>query len=396
MSWRTGLPIGFVPGFISDHSYMQAPGEKAIPSCWTTPSRTAAASSIGPRGMPTMKPCSSKRSGARPPSVQVMATEYNSVYTDPGKQSTSLVNGLFVAESLGSLLDSGYSGGFVWDLRNGWSTAPQQQQPALWLARRRRLWAIGRSDVNSPPATGPYVAYPGYYALQLASKIIQSGGQVVSAASNYGDLDVYAVKEPSGDLDLLVINANPAASLTEQFDLTGFQPGGAVQVWQYGKTQDTAQSQSPSGGVGPGGPEHDFEPEREQFQLRLSRLFDDRSRSGAQRGHARGRQPESGTSAMGFLRRRLVGHRGELEGRSLRQRDCRPRAARHPRRHGLGRSVRRRDIDLDGVSPSLAAVTFSGAGGSIAQGSGGSLLLNNGPSPATLTVSAGTYTISAR
>ena len=56
--------------------------------------------------------------GSQASSVQVMATEYNSVYTNPGKQSTSLVNGLFVAESLGSLLDSGYSGGFVWDLRN--------------------------------------------------------------------------------------------------------------------------------------------------------------------------------------------------------------------------------------------------------------------------------------
>ena len=106
-------------------------------------------------------------------------------------------------------------------------------------------WAI--RTTNSPPTTGPYVAYPGYYALQLASKIIQSGGQVVSATSNYSDLDVYAVKESSGDLDLLVINVNPAASLTEQFDLTGFQPGGPAQVWQYGETQDTAQSHSATG-----------------------------------------------------------------------------------------------------------------------------------------------------
>ena len=69
----------------------------------------------------------------------------------------------------------------------------------------------------------------------------------MSAASNYGELDVYAVKEPSGDLALLVINVNPAASLTEQFNLTGFQPGGPAQVWQYGETQDTAQRQSSSG-----------------------------------------------------------------------------------------------------------------------------------------------------
>ena len=239
-----GLADGFAPGFISDHSYMQAPGEENDSFLlddtvsdsgsvldWTT--RYADYQAVLQQTL-----------GSQASSVQVMATEYNSVYTDPGKQSTSLVNGLFVAESLGSLLDSGYSGGFVWDLRNYFDTRREQQQPALWLARRRRLWAIGRSEqTDSAPATGPYVAYPGYYALQLASKIIQSGGQVVSAASNYSDLNVYAVMESSGDLELLVINANPAASLTEQFDLTGFQPGGPAQVWQYGETQDTAQSQ---------------------------------------------------------------------------------------------------------------------------------------------------------
>ena len=45
----------------------------------------------------------------------------------------------------------------------------------------------------------------------------------------------------------MVINTNPAADLTEQFNLTGFQPGGSAQVWQYGKAQDTAQSQTTDG-----------------------------------------------------------------------------------------------------------------------------------------------------
>ena len=54
------------------------------------------------------------------------------------------------------------------------------------------------------------------------------------------------------------------------------------------------------------------------------------------------------------------------------------------------------NIDLNGASPSIAAVTFSAASGAaIAQGSGGSLVLNNGTNPATLTVTSGTHTISA-
>ncbi len=242
-----GLADGFVPGFISDHSYMQAPGAESDSILLDDTVSDSGSIDNWTTRYADYETVLQETLGSQASSVQVMATEYNSVYTDPGKQSTSLVNGLFEAESLGSLLDSGYSGGFVWDLRNGWGTTYNNSNLLYGWREGGDYGLLGSSGVNSPPATGPYVAYPGYYAFQLASKILQSGGQVVPAASNYGDLDVYAVMEPSGDLDLLVINVNPAASLTEQFDLTGFQPGGPVQVWQYGKAQDTAQSRSTSG-----------------------------------------------------------------------------------------------------------------------------------------------------
>lgn len=242
-----GLALGLVPGFISDHSYMQGPGAESDSFLlrntvsdsgsifdWTTryaDYQTMLQQTLGSQGT----------------NVQVMATEFNSVYSNPGKQTTSLVNGLFLADSLGSLLDSGYTGGFVWDLRNAWDTGENNSNLLYGWRQGGDYGLLGDPNGNSPPATGPYVAYPGYYALQLASKIIRSGGQVVSATSNCSDLKVYAVKESSGDLAILVINVNPAASLTEQFDLTGFQPGGSAQVWQYGETQDTAQSHSVTG-----------------------------------------------------------------------------------------------------------------------------------------------------
>ncbi len=242
-----GLADGFVPAFISDHSYMQAPGDESDSFLlddtvsdsgsvldWTT--RYADYQTVLQQTL-----------GSQASRVQVMATEYNSVYSNPGKQSTSLVNGLFVAESLGSLLDSGYTGGFVWDLRNAWDASENDSNLLYGWREGGDYGQLGDPNCNSPPTTGPYVAYPGYYALQLASKIVRSGGQVVSAMSNYSNLNVYSVMESSGDLALLVINASPAASLTEQFDLTGFQPGGSAQVWQYGETQDTAQSHSATG-----------------------------------------------------------------------------------------------------------------------------------------------------
>ena len=166
-----GLADGFVPGFISDHSYMQAPGEESDSFLlddtvsdsgsvldWTT--RYADYQTVLQQTL-----------GSQASSVQVMATEYNSVYTNPGKQSTSLVNGLFVADSLGSLLDSGYSGGFVWDLRNSFDTSRENNSNLLYGWREGGDYGqLGDPNDNSAPTTGPYVAYPGYYALQLASE----------------------------------------------------------------------------------------------------------------------------------------------------------------------------------------------------------------------------------
>ena len=294
-----GLKIGFVPGFISDHSYMQGPGVEndsfllndtvANPGSmldWST-QYTAYESLL-------QSTVSSHAS-----SVSVMATEFNSVYTDPGKQSTSLVNGLFIANSIGSLLDSGYVGGFVWDLRNGWGpqTATNNNELLYGWRQDGDYGQLGDPSNSSPPATGPYVAYPGYYALQLASKIVASGGEVVSATSSYSDLDVYAVKESNGHLELLVINTNPAASLSDQFNLTGFQPSGSAQIWQYGETQDTAQSHSAGGAsaLANFGAIVDFE--WGQFQLCVSRVFDDSARSGvggADRSHVERRNQRHG------------------------------------------------------------------------------------------------------
>ncbi len=53
-------------------------------------------------------------------------------------------------------------------------------------------------------------------------------------------------------------------------------------------------------------------------------------------------------------------------------------------------------VSLDGADPSVAGISFAGSGGDeVAQGSGGTLQLDNGGSPATVAASAGSNTISA-
>src|SRR5215831_11491722 len=55
--------------------------------------------------------------------VQLLATEFNSVSYNPSNQTTSLVNGLWLADALGGLLETEYSGAIFWDLRNGYDTS---------------------------------------------------------------------------------------------------------------------------------------------------------------------------------------------------------------------------------------------------------------------------------
>ena len=110
---------------------------------------------------------------------------------------TSLVNGLFIANSIGSLLDSGYTGGLVWDLRNGWTTDGNNSQPALRLARRRRLRNPGRSQHHRPSLHRALYRLSRLLREATGSKIIQAGGKVVSATSNYGELTSTPSRKPT-------------------------------------------------------------------------------------------------------------------------------------------------------------------------------------------------------
>ncbi|MGA2621620.1 MAG: hypothetical protein ABSF26_28805 [Thermoguttaceae bacterium] len=240
-----GKAIGFVPGFISDHNYVQEPGSESDYTLLNDTVTDAASVHDWTTRYADYESVLQETVGNQSSAVQVMATEYNSVSNNPGKQSTSLVNGLFVASALGGLLDSGYSEACFWNLRNYWDTG-ENNSNLLYGWRIAGDYGLFGSTSN-PPDTGPYVGYPDYYALELVSKIIVAGGEVVSASSNYGELDAYSVMESDGDLDLLLVNTNPAATITDQISVAGFQPAGPAEVWQYGKTQDTAQSHSPTG-----------------------------------------------------------------------------------------------------------------------------------------------------
>ena len=238
---NAGEAIGFVPGFISDHQYMQAPLGGESDANLLRSSSNWVNRAAGYRLL-----LHNVLGAAAAANVELLATEFNSVYSDPGKQTTSLVNGLFVADTIGTLLQTAYNGANFWDLRNGWDTG-NNNSPNLYGWRQGGDYGMLGSGSGPMPSTGTYVPYPTYFAHQLASKMIHAGDTVVSALSDDPLVSAYAVRQPSGALSLMVINKSPTTALTQQVRLQGFQPNAAARVWRYGKAEDTAQSQTADG-----------------------------------------------------------------------------------------------------------------------------------------------------
>jgi alpha-L-arabinofuranosidase len=228
----------YIPGFLSDHSYMQAPGSESdsflLFNTVSDPNNQDPNNPLdwGLRAA-GYRQLLQQKLGKYASNVQLLATEFNSVYSNPGKQTTSLVNGLFVADSIGSLLETEYSAGIVWDLRNGFDSSNNNSASLYGWCQGGDYGLLGSNNV--PPTTGIYVPYPTYFAEQLLSKMVHNGDTVVQAASDDMNLSVYVVKQATGHLELLVINKNATNDLTGNVQLTGFQPASQAQVWQYGK-----------------------------------------------------------------------------------------------------------------------------------------------------------------
>jgi hypothetical protein len=168
--------------------------------------------------------------------VEINCTENNSVYSNPGKQTTSLVNGLFLADSLGNIMKTEFNAFFWWDLRNG-QEGGNNNSSSLYGWRKYGDYGI----VDSANPAGPADRYPTFYVYKLLKYYARGGEKVITATSDYNGLGVYAVTDDHSDtLNLLVINKHPTASLNVSVKVDGFKVGQSAEVYTYGIPQDEA------------------------------------------------------------------------------------------------------------------------------------------------------------
>lgn len=169
--------------------------------------------------------------------VELAITENNSVYANPGKQTTSLVNALYYADSIGHLMQTEINALTWWALRNGHVDANNSSSLYGW--RDYGDYGI----LSTPPddqEAGYYEAYPTYYAFKQVANFARGGDSVLFTTSGNSLLTAFASRRTDGRLSVLVINKDPANAITGRIVFTGFTPQSLAALHVYGKPQDDA------------------------------------------------------------------------------------------------------------------------------------------------------------
>jgi hypothetical protein len=162
--------------------------------------------------------------------IELCVTENNSDAGAQGKQSTSVVNALYLADSMGQLMKTEFNSLFWWDFRNGPLTTGDFD-PTLY--GWRTSGDLGMIQGTSTP-------YPTFYAAKLMQSLVRPGDTVLNATSDYLALSAYASRRSDGALALLVINKTPTNILNAQIAFTNFAPWATATVRSYGIPQDVA------------------------------------------------------------------------------------------------------------------------------------------------------------
>lgn len=267
----SGTPL--VPGFLADHNYMFDVGDENDQTLLKSTATVGLPNtdSVGAQDdvswstrISTFRNLLSQDFGAAASTVQVIATEFNSVAgggDNISKQTTSLVNGLFLADAVGGLLQpgynaqgqpvyAGYDGGYVWAFRNNYyGTGPDNQRPQSLYGWRTGadygLFGADQWNGGGNAQSSLTTPYPSFYGMQLASKLVTPGATVIKASSDSNGLSVYAVRQTNGTVTLLVINKNAPGTANADVNATiqfaGLFPQGTFTVQRYGVDQDNAQ-----------------------------------------------------------------------------------------------------------------------------------------------------------
>ncbi|WP_175517115.1 beta strand repeat-containing protein [Planctomicrobium piriforme] len=255
--------VNYVPGFLSDHFYVVdgtpandilsdsdlllhtvSDPDSVMPAFHGNSPRNFADRAAAYRTLLT------NYLGAAGNVVELHVGEFNSDANASTRQTTALTNGLFLADAVGSIMQTEYQSLNMWNLRGGYNVVPSQAGINGWRTGGD-LGLLGDNDWFGngigAPANGAYTAFPTYHAEQLIAMLGNTGDSVLTTLSDTETVSAYATLRADGRMQILLINKSSTTADNATFSIDGFLPESAATLHRYGKTEDAAQQNSADG-----------------------------------------------------------------------------------------------------------------------------------------------------
>lgn len=181
--------------------------------------------------------------GKRAPGIEIMVTETNSVSYNPGKQTTSLVNALYLDDAVMTWLENGVANVDWWAIHN----SPFDGNAAASLYGNYSFGDYGvlsRGLTSSGGAVEPgaETPFPAYYGLQMLSYLGDAWDAILKTESSSEWVSAHAVRQLDGKVNVMLINKDPTATRMVTVSLGGSRLHGRAHVFSYGQ-KDPACSQ---------------------------------------------------------------------------------------------------------------------------------------------------------
>lgn len=216
--------LGRVPDYVTLHRYEGQPGIEDDATLLTGVSnlhtdvnkfRQLIVDYLGPQGN----------------NVGILINECNSVWAGPGKQTVSLVSGLYYALTMAEAASADVEGMLWWNWKH---SAPMTQfnlSPNLYGWRQYGDYGMLRT---------PEDRYPVWYVSKMMAEFAEVGDEIISADTLNPYVRSYGVRKKDGTVRLLMVNTLPTNTQEIQITFDDFVPKSDYRVMRYGIPQDEA------------------------------------------------------------------------------------------------------------------------------------------------------------
>jgi hypothetical protein len=216
--------------FVEVHFYPQAPGSE---------SDTFITQQAAQELTATINTIKSELATAGHPDIPIYVGEMGSVYTNPGKQSMSITQGLYAGQTLGEMMNDGVSRATWWIGFGNCNSTNGNDSSSLYGWQdfgAYNVFADGPDDPDCAGAGPIGTLSPTARAFQLFSKVAVTGESVLTAnvTGDTTDVRAYAATN-NGGTALVLFNLNESAAEPVTVTLSQQTSSSAVTVETYSK-----------------------------------------------------------------------------------------------------------------------------------------------------------------